>query len=135
MLICLGFRARFSRRRATSVRDGQVLVLGSAEQVHQRAQEARGIAERQVALETELEDVLAQKDDLLGASADAGSSRARAQGVLAQQPIAERVEGVDGRVRLAVGHQDVDARLHLLRRVVREGQRQDLARHERDEWR
>ena len=39
------------------------------------------------------------------------------------------MEGVDRRVGLAVGHEHVDASLHLLRRVVGEGQRQDLARH------
>ena len=48
--------------------------------------------------------------------------------LLAQQTVAEGVEGVDGGVRLAVGHEEVDASLHLIRGALREGQRQDLRR-------
>ena len=45
-----------------------------------------------------------------------------------QQAIAEGVEGVNGRVRLTIWHEHVNAGLHLLRSVVRERQREDVLR-------
>ncbi len=64
-------------------------------------------------------------------------SMARPDGVavLAQEPVTEGVEGVDGRVRLAIGHEQVDARLHLVRGALREREGQDLRRRARDGWR
>ena len=103
--------------------------LARAKSVHERAEEAGGVPERQEALQAELEEMVAQQDDGLRA-ADDPRVHGPSDGVtvLAQQPVAEGVEGVDGRVRLAVGHEEVHARLHLVRGALREGQGQDLRR-------
>ena len=70
-----------------------------------------------------------QKDDQLspGQQPDV-AVQSKLEGVFADQPIAKRVECMDGRIRLAVWHEDINARLHLLGGVVRERQRKDLAR-------
>ena len=104
-----------------------VLVLAPAEQRHQRGQEAVRIAERPVGVEVELEQVLPQEDDGLGAGQHPNVGRqSELERVLADQPIAERMEREDRRVRVAVRDQSVDADRHLVGGLVREGERQDL---------
>jgi hypothetical protein len=86
------------------------------------------IAQRAVALERELEEPVAEEDHLLGPAQHAKiGGEPELQRVLAEQPVAERVEGRDVDVGVAVGHELVDALLHLGRRLVGEREGQDLA--------
>ena len=111
------------------VRRRDVLVLAAAEQRRERGQEAGRVAERPVGVELELEEVLAQEDDDLGPRQHAQVGRqAELQGVLADQAVAEGVERGDGRVRVAVRDQLVDADGHLLGGLVGERQGEDLRR-------
>ncbi len=90
-------------------------------------EEAGRVAERPISVQGELEEVLAQEDDLLRAREDSRSVREPGlQGVLPQEPISPGVEGADHRVRVAIGHQLVDALGHLQRGPIGEGERQDL---------
>ena len=76
-----------------------VLVLAAAEQRRQRRQEPGRVAERPVDVEVELEQVLAQEDDDLGAGQHAEIGRQpELEGVLADEPVAERVERARSRV-------------------------------------
>ena len=78
------------------LRRDDVGLLGTPEQVRQRSQEARRIAERQVALEPQLEHVLSQQDDLLRAADDTrGVRQSDLVPELAQQSVAECMEGED----------------------------------------
>ncbi len=87
------------------------------------------IAERPVVLERELEEVVAQEDDLLGPREHAEVRREpELERVLLDEPVAEGVEGGDLHVGVAVGHERVHALFHLGRRLVGEGQREDLGR-------
>ena len=108
---------------------GDVLVLATAEQRCEGTQEAGRVTERPVLVELELVQVLAQEDDDLGARQDADIGRqAELERVLADEPVAERVERRDRGIRVAVRDELVDAHGHLGSRLVREGQRQDLRR-------
>ncbi len=112
------------------VRGGRdVLVLAATEERRERRQEARGVAERSVVVELEVVEVLAQEDHDLRARQDPDVRReAELQGVLADDRVAEGVEGRDVRVRVAVRHELVDADRHLVRGLVRERQGEDLRR-------
>jgi hypothetical protein len=104
-----------------------VLVLAAADQHDQRPDVARRIAERPVLHQWELEQAITEEDDLLGAVQDAEIGlQAHLERVLAQDPVAERVEGRDLDVGVAVLHQRVDALLHLGSGLVGEGEREDL---------
>ncbi len=104
-----------------------VLVTQPADQGYQAGQEASRVAERPVSVQGQVEQVLAQQDDLLGARQHARAiGQPRLEGVLAKEAVAEGVEGADLRVVVAVRHQAVDALDHLERRAIGEGQRQDL---------
>ena len=123
------------RLRCHTIRVGQVirrrdvLVLAAAEQRRERRQEARRVAERPVSVELEFEQVLAQEDDDLRPGQDAQIRRqAEFEGVLADDPVAERMERADRGVRVAIRDELVDADRHLLGRLVREGQGEDLGR-------
>ena len=106
-----------------------VLVLAATEQRGQCPEEARRIAERPVALEGEREQMLAQEDHDLGPAQDAHVRRqAELERVLPDQPVAERVERADRRVRVAIRHQLVHPDLHLGRGLLGEGQGEDLRR-------
>ena len=121
-----GFGAQLLGARPVLLRR-DVLVLAAADQRDQRLQMARGIAERPVALEGQLEEPVAEEDDLLGAAQHAEVGReTQLERVLAQQPVAEGVEGGDVDVGVPVGHELVDALLHLGRRLVGEREREDL---------
>ena len=97
--------------------------------VGQRRQEARRVAERPVAIEVELEQVLAKEDHHLRPGEHAQVRRQpQLERVLADQPVAERMERRDRRVGVAVRHELVDADLHLVGGLVGEGQREDLGR-------
>ena len=86
-----------------------------------------GIPERPVAVQRQLEQVLAQQDDLLGAAEHGRPvGEPRLERVLAQQPVAEGVERADPRVVVPVRHEAIDALDHLRRGAVGEGERQDL---------
>ena len=104
-----------------------VLAACAVEHRVQRPQMRIGIAEREVALEPQIEQPLAQEHQDLGLALDAQLRReSELDRVLTHHAIAERVEGRDGRTHEAVGHQPVDARLHLGGGLVGEGERQDL---------
>ena len=106
-----------------------VLVLEPTEMGRQGGQEAGRVGQRAIALELELEQPLAQEDDHLRAGQDADVGRqAELQGVLADEPIPEGMERGDGGVGVAVRDQLVDPDLHLRRRLVGEGQGEDLRR-------
>jgi hypothetical protein len=73
--------------------------------------------------------VLAQEDDLFAAAQHRRPiGEASLQGVVAQQAVAEGVEGADLRVVVAVGHEPVDALDHLQSGPVGKRKRQDLGR-------
>ncbi len=125
-------RARLGtqRLRVGDERGGRdVLVLATREQGRERAQEAGRVAQRPVLVELEVEQMLAQEDHGLGSRQDPDVGRQpELQRVLADDPIAECVEGRDRGVRIAVRHELVDPRRHLLGRLVGEGQGEDLGR-------
>ncbi len=104
-----------------------VLVLAATEQRREGGEEARRIAERAVFVQGELVEVLPQEDDDLGPRQDAHVGREpELQRVIADDPVAERVERGDGCVRVAVRDELVDPHGHLVGGLVREGQGQDL---------
>jgi hypothetical protein len=104
-----------------------VLVLAAADQGDQGLQVAGGIAQRSIVAEGQLEEPVAQEYHLLGPVQHAEVGReANLQGVLAQDAVAEGVEGGDLDVGVAVGHQRVDPLLHLGGGLVGERHRQDL---------
>ncbi len=106
---------------------GDVLVLQAAEQARQCVEEAGRIAERPIAVELEVEEVLAEEEDHLGPGQDAGRGRqAGLEGELADDPVAERMKGRDRRVREAVRRELVDTEGHLVGRLVGERQGEDL---------
>ena len=77
-----------------------VLVLGAAHERQQRVEVAGGIAQRPEALERKTEEALAKEDDLLGLGQDAELGLdPRVEGRLAQDVVAERVEGRRSRSR------------------------------------
>ena len=128
--LVLGRRAGEGRQ---AVRVGRVLlgrdvlVLAAADQGDERLEVSGRITQRPVALERQLEEPVAEEDDLLGAVQDAEVGlEPELEGVLAQQPVTERVEGGNLDVRVPVGHEGVDALFHLGRGLVGEGERQDL---------
>jgi hypothetical protein len=110
------------------VRRGRdVLVLAAAEQRRQCRQELGGVAERPVLVEVELVEVLAEEDDDFGATQDPDVRRqSELEREFADEPVPERVERRDLRVRIAVRHELVHPHRHLVRRLVREGQGEDL---------
>ncbi len=104
-----------------------VLVLQAAELGEDRVQVPRGVAERPVVLERELEEVVAQEDDLLGPGEHAEvRGEPQLERVLLDEAVAEGVERGDLHVGVAVGHEGVHALFHLGRGLVGEGQREDL---------
>ena len=106
-----------------------VLVPQPADQRHQAREEARRVAQRAVSVERQLEQVLSQQDDLLRPAQHRGAiGQPGLEGVLPQQPVAERVERADPRVVVAVRDQPVDALEHLECGAIGERQRQDLGR-------
>ena len=106
-----------------------VLILGPAEQGDERVDVPGGIAERPEVLEGEIEEPLAHEDDLFGLGQHPEvRGQPQMQRVLPQHPVAKGVEGADPGLRVAVGHEAVDALLHLGRGAVGEGQRQNLLR-------
>ena len=118
---------RHAVRMGEEVGRRDVLVLAAAEQRGERGQEAGRVAQRPVRVQLELEQVLAQEDDDLRARQHPQvRGQAELQRVLADDPVAEGVEGRDGGVRVAVRDQLVHPDRHLLGRLVRERQGQDL---------
>src|SRR5439155_19609490 len=78
---------------------GDILVSCPADEGDERVEEARGVPERSVSVEGEVEEVLAQEDDLLGTREDGRSVReTRLERMVAQQPIAPGMEGADHRI-------------------------------------
>ena len=106
-----------------------VLVLAPAEQRRKGTEEPGRVAERAIGVELELEEVLAEEDHDLGTGQDTKVRRQpELERVLADQAVAERVEGRDRRVRVAVWDELVNADRHLLGRLVRESEGEDLGR-------
>ncbi len=112
------------------VRRGRdVFVLAAAEERRQRPEKARWVAERPVGVQVEREEVLAQEDDDLRPGQHPDVRRQpQLEGVFADDPVAERVEGPDCRIGVAVRDQLVDPELHLRRGLLREGEGKDLRR-------
>ena len=82
-----------------------------------------------IALEPELEQVLAQEHQDLGLAANLEvAGPAQLDAVLAHQPVPEGVEGGDRGADEPIGHQHVHARLHLRGGLVGEGEGEDLLR-------
>ena len=80
-------------------------------------------------IEVELEQVLPEEDHDLGPGQDPDIRRQpEFEGVLADDPVAERVERSDRGIRVAVRDELIDADLHLGRGLLRERQSQDLRR-------
>ena len=78
-------------------------------------------------IELEVEEVLAQEDDDFGPGQHADVDRQpEFERELADDSVAKSVECRDGRVCVSVGHELIDSDLHLRRRLVGEGQREDL---------
>ena len=101
--------------------------LQPADERDDRLQVARRIAERTVARQWQLEEAVAQEDDLLGPAEHAEVVlEPDLERVPPQQAVAEGVEGGDLDVGVAVGDELVDALLHLGRGLVREREREDL---------
>jgi hypothetical protein len=106
-----------------------VLVAEPADERDECRQEARRVAERTVSVQRQLEQVLAQEDDLLRPREHGRPIRQpRLERVLAQEPVAKGVEGADLSVVVPVRDEPVDALHHLERGAVGEGQGQDLRR-------
>ena len=104
-----------------------VLVLRPREQRRERVEELGRVAQRPVRLEPELEHVLAQEHDRLRPRQHPHVRRQpQLERELPDEPVAERVEGRDRRVRVAVRDELVDPRLHLVRGLVGERQGEDL---------
>ncbi len=106
-----------------------VLVLAPADERDDGLQVAGRVPERTVARQWQLEEPVAQEDDLLGPAEDAEIVlQANLERVAPQQAVAEGVEGGDLDVGVPVGHELVDALFHLGGGLVREGEREDLFR-------
>ena len=104
-----------------------VLVLEPADLAENGLQVARGVAQRAVVLERELEQVVAEEDHLLGAGEHAEVGREpQLQRVLLDQPVAEGVEGGELHVGVTVGDERVHPLLHLDGGLVGEGEGEDL---------
>ena len=126
---CLRRGRREAVRPGSVLRRRHVLVLASAEQRREGAQESRRVAEGPVLVEIEGEEVLVEEDHRLGPAQDPDVRRhAEFERVLPDQAIAERMERADRRVRVAVRDELVDAELHLGGGLVGEGQGEDLRR-------
>jgi hypothetical protein len=106
---------------------GDVLIAQPAEERDERRQEAGRVAEWAISVQRQLEEVLAEEDHLLRAAEDRGTvAEAGLEGMLAEEPVAEGVEGPDLRVVVPVRHQPVDPLDHLVGGAIRERQREDL---------
>ena len=106
-----------------------VLVLAPADERDDRLQMSGRIPERAVAGQRQLEEPVAQEDDLLGATQHAEIVlETDLQRVAPQQAVAEGVKGGDLDVGVPVGHELVDALFHLGGGLVGERQREDLFR-------
>ena len=109
------------------VRRIDVLVLAAAEEPGERREEPRGIAERAVAVQFEVEQVFAQEDHGLRARQHAHvRGQPQFERELADDAIPEGMEGGDRAVRVAVRHELIDAQLHLVRGLVREREGENL---------
>ena len=106
---------------------GDVFVFAAADERDDRPDVTARITERPVMRQRELEQAVAEENDLLGAveHPEVGLEP-HLERVLAQQPVAEGVEGRNFDVGIAVVDQRVDALLHLSGRFVGEGEREDL---------
>ncbi len=100
-----------------------VLVLAATEQRREGAEKTGRVAKGPVEIEVELEQVLPEEDDDLGPGQDPDIRRQpEFEGVLADDPVAERVERSDRGIRVAVRDELIDADLHLGGRLLRERQ-------------
>ena len=104
-----------------------VLLLQPADGLEDFLDVARRLTERPVVVERQAEQVLAEEDGLVDVGQQPEVRRiAGVEGVVAQDPLAERVEGADLGEGRGVGHEDVDPGLHLAGRLLGEGHGQDL---------
>ena len=104
-----------------------VLVLAATEQGRQRTQKASGVTQRSIGIEFEFEEALTQKDDDFRPREHPQVRRqAEFKGVFPYQSVTEGVKGGYRRVGIAVGHELVHSDGHLLCRLVREREGEDL---------
>ncbi len=106
-----------------------VLVLGATDQGAKRPQVSGRVAQWPEASQRQVEDPLAEEDDLLRLG-EHPELRVEAdlEGGIAQHPVAEGVEGGDLGLRVAVGDQLIHPLRHLRRRLLGEGEGEDLLR-------
>ena len=120
MAVATGVREKFFR--------GDGFVFGAGEEGGKRLDETRRIVEGSELIERELKDVPAKKHELLGLREDARIRRyAQPERVLADQLIAEGVEGVQGNAD-SVRDKDIDPFLHFPGRFVGKGEGEDFLR-------
>jgi hypothetical protein len=106
-----------------------VLVFAPAEQRGQGRQESGRVPKRPVFVEVEVKEMFAQEDDDFWSRQDTDIDRqAQLERVFPDQTIAEGVEGADRRLGVAIRDELIDPDLHLIGRLVRKGQREDLGR-------
>ena len=109
------------------LRGRDVLVLRAAHERRERGEVARRVAERTEAVERQVEEPLAQEDHLLRLREHAELRvEPGLEGRLAQHPVAEGVEGGDRGLGVAPGDELVHALGHLGRRLLGEGEGEDL---------
>ena len=128
-------RGRSPTRRLEGCREGRevgrqrALVLGPHRQVDDGPDVARGVGQRPVVVKRQPFDGAAEQDGGLCAADDAWlAGQSELEGMVADEAIAEGVEGQDVRAGLPVRNQHVHPRLHLLCRALGEGQGEDLLR-------
>ena len=104
-------------------------LLGPTERLRQAHGGAAGIAEAAVAVQPEVEQSFPDEAGGGGPRQEARLGwQPQLEGVVAHEPIAEGVEGLGRHVGVAVGHQLIHPPLELGRRLLREGQGEDLRR-------
>ena len=128
--VAFGVRLGRGSRGEGGVRVGGDVLVGEAPEVlDQLVEVLRRVARGAQAIERQRVNVLAQEDDRLGLVEEARlAGQAEQHAELRQQPVPKCVKGEERRVGVAEGHEAIDAFLHLLRRLLGEGEPEHLRR-------